>query len=113
MARFQKDSFWALQRPVFDPASRQCAQVLIDYVSDNSKPDQFPGQTPGEFFERANSPPPGTKKVRNPNPWGKKIPDPHPREYYFQKSSTKTTKHKIEIMKNSTEMLICLEILKQ
>ena len=31
MARFQRDSFWAFQRPVFDPASRQCAQVLVDY----------------------------------------------------------------------------------
>ena len=27
-----------------------------------------PGQTPGEFFERVNSPPPGPKKVRNPDP---------------------------------------------
>ena len=31
MARFQRDSFWAFQCPVFDPAFRQCAQVLVDY----------------------------------------------------------------------------------
>ena len=31
IARFQRDSFLAFQSPVFDPASRQCAQVLVDY----------------------------------------------------------------------------------
>ena len=44
--------------------------------------------SPGGFFERANSPPPGTWKVQNPNPWGRKIVlRPHSRGIYFQKSS--------------------------
>ena len=32
-----------------------------------------PGKLPGNFFERANAPPLGTKKVRNPEAWGRKI----------------------------------------
>ena len=32
----------------------------------------IPGKTPEEFFERANSLPLGTKKLRNPDPWGRK-----------------------------------------
>ena len=31
MASFQRDSFWAFQCPVFDPASQQCTQMLVDY----------------------------------------------------------------------------------
>ena len=84
------------------------------YVSVNSKPDYPPGQNPGEFFERANSPPRGTMKVWNPNSWGRKIVlkyKPHPRGNDFQNFSKKSTKHETEIKKNSTEMLICLEIL--
>ena len=38
---------------------------------------------------------------------------PHPRRNYFKKSTKKPTKHETEIEKNSTEILICLEILKQ
>ena len=36
---------------------------------------------------------------------------PHPWSNYFEKIQQKT-KHETDIMKNSTEMLICLEILK-
>ena len=64
----------------------------------------------GNVFERRMPHPPGTKKVQNPDPWGRKIVlKPHPWSNYFQKN----TKHETEIVKNSTEMLICLEILKQ
>ena len=35
IARFQRDSFWAFQPPLFDLASRQCAQVLVDYFECN------------------------------------------------------------------------------
>ena len=38
----------------------------VTYVSDNSKPDHPPGQTPGEFFERVNLPPPGHKESVKP-----------------------------------------------
>ena len=66
-------------------------------------PPPPPGKPLGNFFERANFPPPGTKKVRNSDPWDRKIvPKPHPRGNYS----------KIQ-QKISTEMLICLEILKQ
>ena len=58
------------------------------YVSVNSKPDNPPGKPPGNVFARANSPPPGTKKV---DPWGRKIVlRPHPRGNYFRKTSKKT-----------------------
>ena len=69
---------------------------------------------PGKFFERANFPSPGHKKVR-PRPMGQKNRTENPpRSNYFQKSSKKPTKHETEIMKNhSTEMLICLEILNE
>ena len=57
---------------------------------------------------------PGTKKMRNPKPLGRKIVlKPHPWGNYFQKSRKKKTKLETEIMKNSTEMLICLEIVKE
>ena len=61
------------------------------YVSVNSKPDHpLPGQTPGKIFERENSPPPGTKKVRKFDLWGREIVlKPHHRGNYFQKSSKK------------------------
>ena len=41
-----------------NPCFIQCC-----YVSVNSKPDNPPGKPPGNVFERANSPPPRTKKV--------------------------------------------------
>ena len=53
-------------------------------VSVNSKPDH----PPGNFFERANSPLPGRKKVQNPCA-RKIVLKPHPRGNYFQKSSKK------------------------
>ena len=47
-------------------------------------------RAPGNVFERANFPPPGTGKVQNPDPWGRKIVlKPHPWGNYFQKSSKK------------------------
>ena len=53
----------------------------------------------------------GTKKVRNHDPWGRKNAlKPRPRGIIF-KNPAKKTKHETEVMKNSTEMLICLEIL--
>ena len=53
----------------------------------------LPGQTPGEFLERANSPPPRHKESTNPDPWGRKIVlKPHSRGNYFQKFSKKTQK---------------------
>ena len=57
----------------------------------------------GISFERVKSPPPGTKEVWIPDPQSRKIMlKPHDQNNYFQKST-----------KNSTEMLIYLEILKQ
>ena len=71
-------------------------------VSVNSKPDHPPG-TLLEF-----------SKGRIPHPLAQRnlVLKPHPRGNYFQKSS-KNTKHDTEIMKNSTEMLMYLELLKQ
>ena len=78
------------------------------HVSVNSKPDNPPGKPPGNVFERANSPPPGTKKV---DPRGRKIVlRPHPRGNYFRKTSKKTL---VRNYGNSTELLIFVELLKQ
>ena len=73
-----------------------------------------PKQTPREFFERANSPPPGRKESAKPRSLGQKnrAKTPPPGKL-FSKIQQKNTKHETEIMKNSTEMLTCLEILKQ
>ena len=58
--------------------------------------------------------PPWAEKVRNPDSWGKKIVlNAPPQGQLFSNIQQKETKHETEIMKNSTEMLICLEILKQ
>ena len=83
------------------------------YVSVISKPDH---PLRAIFLKGRIPHPRGTKRVRNLDPWDRKIVlKPHPRGNYFQKSSQKKTetKHEIEIMKNSTEMLICLEILQK
>ena len=65
-----------------------------------------PGKPKANFPQR--------KKVRNSDPWGRKIaPKTPPLGQLLSKIQQKDTKHEIEIMKNSTEMLICLEILKQ
>ena len=75
--------------------------VWPGYVSVYFMPDHSPGKPPGKFFEKANSPPPGKKKVRKPNPWSRKIVlKPQPLDYYSQKSSKKPTKHETEIMTN-------------
>ena len=64
-------------------------------VSVKSKPDQPPGQTPGNFFERANSLPLGTKKVRNPDPWGRKIVlKSHPQSNYSKNPRIRTSTFK-------------------
>ena len=70
---------------------------------------------PREFFEKANSPPPlGHEGSAKPQFWGRKIVlKPPPRGQLFSKIQQRNTKHEIEIMKNSTETLMCLEILKQ
>ena len=89
--------------------------VFACYVSVSSKPDYPSGKFPRNVFERANSPlpPPGHKESEKPDLWGRKIVlKPYPRAIIF-KNQAKNTKHEIEMMKNSTEMLICLEILKQ
>ena len=55
---------------------------------------------------------PRAQKGGNPDPLDREIVlKPHPQGNYFKKSSKKS-KHETEIMKNSTEMLICLDILK-
>ena len=78
------------------------------YVSVNSK-----ANPQGMFLKGRIPHSTGTKEVQNSDPWGRKIVlKPHPRGNYFQNFSKKTTKHETEVMKNSTEMLICLEILK-
>ena len=82
-------------------------------VSLNSKPDHPPGNHQGHFLNGQNPHSRRTKKVRNPDPWGRKVVlKPHPRGNYFQ-NLAKATQHETEIMKSSTEKLICLEILKQ
>ena len=69
---------------------------------------------PGKFLKGRVPHPLSTKKVRNPDPWGRKIvPKSHPPGQLFLKIQKRNTKHEIEIVKNSTEALICLEILKQ
>ena len=85
------------------------------YVSVNSKPDHPlpPGKLPENFLKGRIPHPPGTMKVQNANPWCRKLVlKLHPGPIIF-KNPTKNTKHEKEIMKNSTEMRICLEILKQ
>ena len=49
-----------------------CEFVDIQWVSVNSKPDHPPGKTPGEFFKRVNSPPPGHKVSAGSRPLGQK-----------------------------------------
>ena len=88
--------------------------VSWNILSVNSKLDHPPGQTPGaDFYERANSQPLGHKESAKPQPLEQKnraktLPPWHS----FSKVQQKNTKHETEIVKNSTEMLICLEILK-
>ena len=69
-----------------------------------------PGKPAGNLCERANSPPPGHKESAKPRPLGQKnhAKTPRPGQLFCKKS----TKHETEIMKNSTEVLICLKHLK-
>ena len=70
------------------------------YVSINSKPDHLRRANPREFFERANSSPPGHKESAKPRPLGQKnSAKTPPLGNYFQKSSKNTTKHETEITK--------------
>ena len=87
----------------------------MNYVSVNSKPDHTPLAKLGKFFLKGPIPDlPGTKKVRNPYPaWGRKIEQTPPPGATIFKTPAKNTKYETEVMKNSTEMLICVEILKQ
>ena len=90
---------------LFSPAT-------LAYVSVNSKPDHPPPLW--ECFERVNSPPPRHKESMEPRPMGQKnrAKTPLPGQL-FSKIQQRNTTHEIEIVKNSTETLICLEILKQ
>ena len=81
-----------------------------DRVSVNSK-----SSFRGIFLKgRIPPPPPGNRESAKPRLLGKrnsaKAPPPG---QLFSKIQQKPTKHETEIKKNSTEMLICLEILKQ
>ena len=80
-------------------------------ASVNSKPDHPRWANPQGFFERVDSPTP--RQRESAKPLGQKnCAKTRPPEELFSKIQQKNTKHEIEIMKNSTEMLVCLEILK-
>ena len=83
------------------------------YVSVNFKPDHSPSKPPGNFFKGGYSPPLDTKKVQNSTPWVEKSCKILTPGAIIFKNSAKATKHKTKVMKNSNEMLLCLEILKQ
>ena len=85
--------------------------LLMHNVSVSSKPDHPPGKPQGNFCERENSPHPGHKESAKPRPQGKKN-RAHPGAIIFKNPAKENTKHETEVMKNSTEMLICLEISK-
>ena len=73
----------------------------------------LPGKTPGIFLNQRNPIPGAQRKVRNPDPRGKKVLlRPHPQAIML-KNPANTIKHKTKVVKSSTEMLICLKILKQ
>ena len=87
---------------------------MIEYpinVSVNSKPDHLPpppGKPSWNVFDRAQ------RKCETPTPGAEKnCAETPPQGQLFSKIQQKLTKHDTEIMKNSTEMLIRLEILKQ
>ena len=75
-------------------------KILEKTFSVNSKPDHLPGPSPGEFFERANSPSPGHRESVNPRPLGQKIVlKPHPRGQLFSIRQKKNTKHEQKLRK--------------
>ena len=65
--------------------------------------------------DRGDSPTPqAQRKFETPTPGAEKLcQSSTPRAIIFKIQQKKNTKHETEIMKNSTEMLICSEILKQ
>ena len=71
----------------------------------NFKPDNPPGKPPGNVFERANSPPPGTKKGAEKWCYG-----PIPGAIIFEKLA-KRHKTLVKNYENSTELLIFVELL--
>ena len=77
----------------------------------------IPGLTippPWNFLKGRIPHPPRQKESTKPRPMGQKNhTETPPRAIFFKNPAKKNTKHEIEIMKNSTEMLICLEILKR
>ena len=84
-------------------------------ISVNFKPDHPPRQTPGEFFWKGEFSTPwhGHKESAKARPLGQKNCAKTPPPGQLFSKIQKKTKHGTEIMKNSTEMLICLETLKQ
>ena len=82
----------------------------MNNVSVNSKLDHPPEKPTENVFERMNSPTPGHKESAKSRPLGQK--NRARTSPPGQKSSKENTKHDTEVMKNSTEMYICLEILR-
>ena len=74
-----------------------------------------PGRPKGNFLKgRILPPPPERKESAKASPLRQKNRAKAPAlRQLFLKIQQKKTKYGTEIMKNSTEMLICLEILKQ
>ena len=85
------------------------------HVSVNSKPGHRPAPrpTPRECFSKGE--PPRHKESTKPRQLGPKnrAKTPPLWQLFEKNNSIKKAKHKIEIMKSSTEVLICSEILKQ
>ena len=73
-----------------------------------------PGKPLGNCLKGQIPHSPGHKESANSDPCGRKIVlKPHARAIFFKNLAKKNTKHEIEVMKNSTKILIRLEILKQ
>ena len=73
-----------------------------------------PANPQGTFLKERIHYPRAQRKCETPTPlWQKNRAKSPPMGQLFSKIQLKNTKHEIEIMKNSTEMLICSEILKQ
>ena len=86
--------------------------LRLTNISVSSKSDHPPGRPPGNIFERVNSPLPGHKESAKARPMGQKNRATAPPPGQLFSKMHQKTKHGTETMKNSTEMLICLEILK-
>ena len=88
--------------------------LLPHNVSVNSKLAIPPGKALGKFLKSEFPTGLGHKESAKPRPLGQKnraktlLPG-----QLFSKVQQRNTKHEIEIMKNSTETLTCVEILKQ